>query len=138
MKYVFVDTWGWCTIVNGAQTEHIETAGLFQELIDKGTTFVTTNFVLDESYTLIRTRIHHKTAVEFHDLMQVLISDGYVKLIQVPPEIEHEGWEIFERCSDKDFSYTDCTSFVVMQRLKITQAITTDGHFRQMSFQTLP
>lgn len=39
---------------------------------------------------------------------------------------------------DKDFSLTDCTSFVVMRELRLTQAITTDRHFHQMGFQMLP
>jgi len=138
MKFVFVDTWGWCAIVNQAQIEHREVAALFQEFIDKGTVLVTTNFILDESYTLIRTRIHHSAAVEFHYLVRALINDNYVKRVQVTPEIEQKAWEIFERYADKDFSYTDCTSFVTMQFFKITHAITDDRHFRQIGFQTLP
>ena len=137
MKFVFVDTWGWCALVNEAQIEHIEVAALFQEFVDKGTVLVTTNFILDESYTLIRIRIHHRAAVEFHDLLQALIGDKYVKQVQVTPEIEQKAWEIFERYADKDFSYTDCTSFAVMQLFKITHAITEDHHFKQMGFQTV-
>jgi predicted nucleic acid-binding protein len=138
MRYVFVDTWGWCALVNRAQTEHQKVAVLFQELMDKAVILLTTNFVRDESYTLIRTRIHHKAAIEFHNLIAVLIRDQYVHLVQVTPEIEQDAWTIFERYDDKDFSYTDCTSFVVMQRFNITQAITDDHHFRQMGFQTRP
>lgn len=106
--------------------------------MDKAVILLTTNFVRDESYTLIRTRIHHKAAIEFHNLIAVLIRDKYVHLVQVTPEIEQDAWTIFERYDDKDFSYTDCTSFVVMQRFNITQAITDDHHFRQIGFQTLP
>jgi len=43
------------------------------------------------------------------------------------------------RCTgDKDFSFTDCTSFVLMREMRLTQALTTDSHFRQMGFQVVP
>jgi predicted nucleic acid-binding protein len=45
---------------------------------------------------------------------------------------------VFFRHRDKDYSFTDCTSLVVMQELKLRQALTTDMHFRQMGFQMLP
>jgi predicted nucleic acid-binding protein len=45
---------------------------------------------------------------------------------------------IFFRYRDKDFSFTDCTSFVVMKELRLQQVLTTDAHFAQMGFQMLP
>jgi hypothetical protein len=45
---------------------------------------------------------------------------------------------LFFRFADKDYSFTDCTSLVVMQELKLTRALTTDHHFRQMDFVVLP
>ena len=38
----------------------------------------------------------------------------------------------------KDFSYTDCTSFVVMKQLDMTIAFTFDRHFDQFGFTRLP
>ncbi len=45
---------------------------------------------------------------------------------------------LFFRYRDRDFSFTDCTSFVVMQELKLKQVVTTDHHFQQMSFDVVP
>ena len=45
---------------------------------------------------------------------------------------------VFFRHRDKNYSFTDCTSFVVMKELKLKQALTTDRHFRQMGFEVLP
>jgi predicted nucleic acid-binding protein len=44
----------------------------------------------------------------------------------------------FFRYRDKSYSFTDCTSLMVMQELRIKQALTTDRHFRQMGLQVLP
>jgi len=45
---------------------------------------------------------------------------------------------LFFQYSDKDFSFTDCTSFAVMREMRLTRALTTDRHFRQMGFQVVP
>jgi len=44
---------------------------------------------------------------------------------------------IFFRFRDKDFSFADCTSFVIMKELKLRQALTTDHHFAQMGFERI-
>jgi predicted nucleic acid-binding protein len=99
---------------------------------------ITTNFVLDETYTLVRFRVHHQAAVELHQKIDRLIRGKLLKVIYITPEIEQAAWRIFEKYSDKNFSFTDCTSFVVMQSLKVTQTLTDDHHFEQMGFQILP
>ena len=53
----------------------------------------------------------------------------------ITPERAENARALFFRYADKDFSYTDCTSFVVMQQLKLKQALTTDRHFKQIGFQ---
>jgi len=45
---------------------------------------------------------------------------------------------IFFRYRDKNFSFTDCTSFALMREMRLRQALTTDTHFRQAGFQMLP
>ena len=47
------------------------------------------------------------------------------------------AWQVFRRFSDKEWSFTDCTSKVVMDRLGITTAFTFDHHFRQFGAVTL-
>ncbi len=45
---------------------------------------------------------------------------------------------LFFRHRDKDYSFTDCSSFVVMRELRLKEALTTDRHFRQAGFGVLP
>lgn len=45
---------------------------------------------------------------------------------------------LFFRYRDKDFSFTDCTSFVLMRELKLREALTTDHHFVQAGFGIKP
>jgi predicted nucleic acid-binding protein len=57
----------------------------------------------------------------------------------VSNEIEHAAWEVFERFNqDKEWSFTDCTSKVVMENLGIQHVFAFDHHFDQMGFLRLP
>jgi hypothetical protein len=47
------------------------------------------------------------------------------------------GLTLFSRRPDKEWSLTDCTSFVVMQQERLTDALTTDHHFEQAGFRAL-
>ena len=51
---------------------------------------------------------------------------------------EDEAWKMFQKYRDKEYSFTDCTSFVVMKRLKIQTALTLDSDFSQVGFLVIP
>jgi len=49
----------------------------------------------------------------------------------ITPEIIEEAWRLFKAFADHDFSFTDCTSFALMERLHINNAFTFDAHFQE-------
>jgi predicted nucleic acid-binding protein len=53
------------------------------------------------------------------------------------PEWEEEAWQMFKRYPDKAFSFTDCTSFVVMRHRGMWEAFTNDHNFAQVGYQRL-
>ncbi len=95
---------------------------------------VTTDYVLDETYTLLRSALGHRSAVRFGRE----IRRGGIEIVQVDLEIQEGAWRVFEKYSDKSFSFTDCTSFAVMRHGKIGLAFTLDHHFRQFGFDVVP
>jgi len=56
--------------------------------------------------------------------------------VQVDEELFRAGWDYFQQHQDKDYSLTDCISFVVMEKLKIETAFAFDRHFVQAGFRT--
>jgi hypothetical protein len=58
-------------------------------------------------------------------------------IVHITEELEEEAWKLFKQYTDKDFSFTDCTSFVVMRQFNLTEAFTNDHHFVQMGFTVL-
>jgi len=105
-----------------------------QKVLSNGYRYVTTNYVLDETYTGLLTKVSHVAAVDFGERLRI---SKTVSIIHITPEIEEEAWKIFKQYYDKKFSFTDCASFVVMNQLNLTEAFTSDHHFEQMGFTIL-
>jgi predicted nucleic acid-binding protein len=79
--------------------------------------------------------IGHANAVEFGRRAR---DSRLLQVQHISEEIERHAWDIFCRYDDKDFSYTDCTSFAVMQLLGLDAAFAFYQHFRQFGFICLP
>ncbi len=131
MNLVFADTQGWVALSNRRDQFHQQAVTINKRLISQQKKFVTTNFVLDETYTLLFARMGHTEAVKFGEMIRCT---HFVQLVHITEEIEEEAWQLFKRHSDKGFSFTDCTSFVVMRLLGLSKAFTNDHHFGQVGF----
>ncbi len=101
----------------------------------KKTWLFTSDYVLDETLTLMRARLGHDKAVEFG---RWVLQSPLVKIIHIDEETWQAAWEIFVKHKDKDFSFTDCTSFAIMRKLGLINAFTFDRHFEQAGFNILP
>ncbi|MGI8784232.1 MAG: type II toxin-antitoxin system VapC family toxin [Acidobacteriota bacterium] len=132
MKRVFVDTAAWYAFVRADDPDHDVVKSAMERW---ETRLVTSNFVFDEVITLVRARLGHSTALA---VGKALLEPGVAELVRIAVEDEEEAWKLFSRHSDKHYSFTDCTSFALMQRLGLETAITTDRHFRQAGFDTEP
>jgi predicted nucleic acid-binding protein len=87
--------------------------------------FITSSFVFSESWTLIHHKLDKSAARAFWEK----IRSGVIFLQHVTPLDLERAWEIFNKYDDQDFSLVDCTSFAMMERLKIFEAFTFDSHF---------
>lgn len=132
MKMFFVDTGAWYAVVDKKDPDHKQAEHFLK---NNKSPLVTTNFVFDETITLLRSRLGWSVAKDFG---QRLKNSRFVSLISVKDEDEERAWEIFLKYKDKDFSYTDCTSFAVMERLRIDTTFSFDSHFQTMKFQVVP
>ncbi len=107
----------------------------WQALDRHSTELVITSFIFDEVTTFLNSRRLHSKAVQLGDL---LLQSSYVRFLQVETMFFSEAWQYFKRHKDKDYSLTDCISFVVMRNLGITTALTFDRHFEQAGFIRQP
>lgn len=63
---IFVDTWGWFAIANAKETEYQVMNRILDSLLKSRIHLVTTDFILDETYTLVRLKTHHSLALLLH------------------------------------------------------------------------
>jgi len=133
---IFVDTSAFYAMHVGTCEEH-RTAVEIRDKIAAGQfgSMVTTNYVLDELATLLRIRVGHEAAVEVGEAIR---SSASVEIVWVSPKLEGSAWDLFKKREDSDFSFTDCTSFIVMKSRRMTRAFAFDRHFSQMGFETVP
>jgi len=135
MKRVFVDSGGFFAALVSEDGEHARIKALFQQAAAERWLFVTTNAVVFETQALLlnRSRDGRNNALAFLDLLE---RDDYV-VERILASDEKRGIEIFRSHADKSYSLCDATSFAVMERLGITEAIAPDRHFREIGRFTI-
>lgn len=129
-----MDTSAFLAIKNRRDTLHNDAVTIKGRLLDAGAWLLTTDYVLDESYTIIRLRAGHRVAVEFGEELR---ASRLVRIEHLTPDAIEEAWILFKRFKDKEFSFTDCTSFALMRRLGLREALAFDGRFTQAGFLEL-
>jgi uncharacterized protein len=137
MKQVFVDTSAFAALADKNDDNHAKAVD-FNKTIS-GIRLVTTNYVLDELYTLLLLHAGYSKTVQFKHRLDFLITRKALVVVWISEAIATQTWQIFEQFNtDKQWSFTDCTSYVVMKDQGITEAFTFDHHFSQMGFIRRP
>jgi predicted nucleic acid-binding protein len=130
---LFLDT-GFLIALNAADDQYHKRAVDHWRSIGR-TSLLTTTYVVDEVVTFFNSRGRHERAVALGTL---LITSGWVELLHVDEDLFRAGWDYFVKHTDKQYSLTDCISFVVMNRMGLHEALTFDAHFEQAGFRRVP
>jgi predicted nucleic acid-binding protein len=131
---VFMDSAGFLALWDAGDAHHAAAARLQAELISNRRRFVTSEYIVDETATLLLVRHSHAAAADFLDTIE---RSEAMRLEWIGPERFHAAVGLFRRHGDKEWSFTDCVSFTLMRELRIRDAFTTDHHFRQAGFAPL-
>ncbi len=98
---------------------------LLQRVPRLGYALVTSNYVISETYTLLRQRVSWEAACSYIRELQA----GSTQIVRISADDEQRAWEILQQYQDQDFSYVDATSFAGMERLSIAIFFALDSHF---------
>ena len=131
MRRVFVDTSCWFAAAFADDPDHERV----RTTLTGGDRLITSNFVLDETITICAGKLGHRVAASVGGL---LLDTDEVDLVRLTAADELAAWKLFIERPDKSYSFTDCTSFVLMRRLGIDVAFALDDHFRQEGFEVQP
>ena len=122
---IFVDTGAWFASIVPTDPDNARAARWLQNNTEN---LFTTDYVVDETLTLLRARGENHRAIA---LGKGFFGDRLAIVHRLSDSDIERAWKIFEQFRDKEWSFTDCTSKAVMQTSGITTAFAFDHHFKQ-------
>jgi uncharacterized protein len=128
----FVDTSFWFARAITRDRRHAEAVVLADRLRDARAT--TSNLVLGEAWTLLSARAGHRRALQWLDSVR---TDGRVVIESIDRDLEEEAWAWLRQHDERPYSFVDATSFALMRKRRIEEALAFDGDFAAAGFVEL-
>lgn len=138
---IFVDTGAWYALADRSDRHHVAASQFFLAEAPSRR-LVTSDLVTAESWTLISAHLGRSSALRFWQGLR----DARIPILALDASDIEAAWQIAQRFVDQEFSFTDCASFALMERLGFDDAFAFDRHFlvyrygahRQRAFRRLP
>ncbi|MBI4729337.1 MAG: PIN domain-containing protein [Acidobacteria bacterium] len=132
---VFVDTSAFAALENRRDARHEAAVREYRRLIRARASFLTSDYVFDETLTLLKARAGSQVALRWGERM--LASSLFDLLVVDRPMLE-KALGVFGSTLDQPFSFTDCASFALMRAHGIGDALAFDDDFVRFGFRALP
>lgn len=130
----FVDTSGFYALLVMQDDQHEAASDFLRQAAERRQRFITTDYVINETLTLLKARGHQRLLADFID--SVLHSTA-CRIEWTDAERFAETSAFFLKRLDQDWSFTDCLTFRVMAELHLREALTKDVHFEAAGFIAL-
>ena len=138
---MMVDTGAWYAVADRSDRHHLAGRRFYLEQAPLAS-LVTTDLVVAETWTLLSAHLGRTAALTFWQTLR----DTRTPIVTIDPVDLESAWHIVQAFPDQTFSFVDCTTFAVMQRLGIDEVFAFDQHFlvyrygtkRQQAFRRLP
>jgi uncharacterized protein len=131
---LFIDSGGFYALVSEESVAHRDAVAIMEESRRTRRRTVTTDYVLDETATLLRARGLTKQLKEF---LRLTAASQALSIEWMTPDRFAAARIFMLKHLDQKFSFTDCASFIVMNELRLVDALATDKHFRIAGFNPL-
>lgn len=132
---IYIDTGALLARYTQRDQYHQRARAAWQQLRHASWRCYTSNFVLDETFTLLARRTSYPFAAQ---TARALLASNVLEILRPTHEIEIEAVQDFEKFADQEISFTDCISFALMRQQRITRAFAFDRHFLFAGFQLWP
>jgi predicted nucleic acid-binding protein len=132
---IFIDTGAFVARYVRRDQYHARARAAWQALSREPWRCYTSNFVLDETFTLLARRASYAFAAQ---RARALMASKTLEILRPQHEDELEAVNLFEKFADQAVSFTDCTSFALMRRHRIPRVFTFDHHFGLAGFHLWP
>ena len=132
---IFIDTGAFLARYLRKDQHHRSAIAVWKELGSKRENCVTSNFVLDETFTLLGRRAGYAFAVQ---RAKNIYASQVITICRPDKNDEIKALQFFSKYADQHVSFTDCVSFVMMKREKINRVFSFDRHFELAGFHVIP
>jgi uncharacterized protein len=135
---LLIDTWGWLALEDSRDPSHQAASRTYAEAVRTSGNVFTTNFVLDETISLLFRRRPFEEVARF---TKGLLTSPFIGIEEISQARFRKAFNLRLALRDKpDISFTDLTTMIVAQDLKVTEILTGDRHFIQagLGFRLLP
>lgn len=129
----FVDTSWWVAWTLPEDSRHDAIRNMVAH-VGEGERLLTTNLVVGETWTVLRSRDGHRAAVGFLDRVAAIESAGRLTLHAVTADEEDRAWRWLRRHDERVYSFVDATSFEVMRARRLREALAFDNDFTAAGF----
>jgi predicted nucleic acid-binding protein len=129
----FADTGWWVAWALPGDARHQAALGMLSGL-GRTEQVLTTNLVVGESWTFLRRRDSHQSAVALLDRVDRLIQDDRLVVHRVTEAQEAAAWEWLRKHDEREYSFVDATSFRVMRDRRLREALAFDHDFAAAGF----
>ena len=131
---IFIDTWAWLALAYSKDPYHATASRQHAMFAAQSRLYVTTDYVLVESFSSMFGLLDFTKAKAFADQMLASFRSGAQRLVHVSPDQFRRAYDLRVRLHDKpDISFVDLTSMVVMEDLGIIDVFTGDAHFQKVN-----
>jgi predicted nucleic acid-binding protein len=132
---IYIDTGAFLARHLSKDKYYSQSNAFWEAIQKKNEACVTSNFVLDETFTLLGRSAGYKFSAQ---RARNIYASKSVQILRPTRREELRAIDFFEKYSDQRLSFTDCISFVLMQSNKIKRVFTFDHHFQLAGFQIYP
>ena len=130
MQPIFIDTWAWLCLRDKREVHHDKSKKIFQEYLKNKIRLFTTDYILDETFTLLFKRLSPDKANESIVMILEAIKRERLQLVRIDENRFQNTITLRTRLIDKpNISFTDLSSMVVMKEYEIDDIFTADNHF---------
>ncbi|MEZ0365243.1 type II toxin-antitoxin system VapC family toxin [Mycobacterium sp. pUA109] len=129
----FADTGWWVAWALPGDARHTDALGMLAAL-GQSEQVLTTNLVAGETWTFLRRKDSHRTALAFLDRLDVLNKADRLVVHRVTEDQEAAAWDWLRKHDERVYSYVDATSFRVMRDRRVREALAFDQDFAAAGF----
>ena len=132
---IFIDSSAFYLIINKSERLHKIAKKTFNKIILDNYILVTSDYIIDETLTLVSRKWGKYYAIEFWDSIK---NSDILKVMKLSERQFYKTIDLFRKYKDHNFSFTDYSCFIIMNDLKINKVFTFDKHFLNFGIDCYP